>query len=164
MITKKDLEEALLEIEGTKILSDGDNVLYFSKGGNRFHIVTFSAPNSSFINVKMTKVIKIPDEKTISPTIINNACNRVNLINGTPSTVIYIPQEEEDGIDHRIYFSNIYSDKLDNLKKTDSKEELKINIKIIILGMILDLYITSNDVMKMIYELKEERRAGKNGE
>jgi len=151
MFTLDEIKEAILKISDAEILSNDEDEresrVRFKKNGDIFIITTLAKDMASNTILKLSRLVKLPKNCNVKKEDAELICSMVNILNNTPCKVVYIYNEKNGVLDNRFYITNIYTDKLDQFEKMGSKDVVAANLVVLILGMILEVMITTQDII-----------------
>ncbi|OQV40439.1 hypothetical protein BZ160_14220 [Pantoea vagans] len=164
MITLDEIKEAVSKIADTEIIkTDGDEKkgqLRFKKNNDTFTIYPITEDSVSKTNLRLSRVIKLPNQKSLSRDEGELIEASMNLISNNPCKVVYIYNIEEVYKDGRFFITNVYTDKLDQFEKFANQEVKSSNLVVLILGMMIEVITCTQEIFKQASEAIERRLEG----
>ncbi|HBQ1033535.1 hypothetical protein ABLV76_12245 [Klebsiella sp. GB_Kp047] len=147
MIKIDELKEAISSFDNISDMNVTDKGVRFKYQGINTIANTYEGDNVAFNKIDVMNSFKSP-ELFESKVAGEKIAEVVNMTSMTPSKTTYIHLGEEGGA---FVCRNIFSDKLNTLKYDDevSKERFLANLRVVILGMMLENY-------NCFYDIKEE--------
>jgi len=159
MITISEIKKALLRLSETEIISqdnkEKEESVTFKKNGDSYTVFLLPENELSKTNIKITKLIRFMDSLNIS----NDECtlieNSLNITNKTPCKLINLRAP-----DNKVIFliNNTHTDILDSMDKISNEESRLSNIIILILGMIVQIAITTEEILEMAKKIVDDKK------
>ncbi|CAI0833362.1 hypothetical protein [Serratia fonticola] len=164
MITLSEIKKAILKINDTEIIHDDDDEnkgrLKFKKNNDTFTIYSIPENTLSKTNLRLSCLIKLPKEKRITKKEGEVIESTLNLIGNTPCRIVCIYDKEDEMSEGKFFITNLYTDKLDHFKKIQNGEFKSSDIVILILAMIVEIMICTQEITAQAYNIIERRNKG----
>jgi len=159
MITIKKLEEALREMHDIEVMKNSSNKkiksILFSKKDDRFTLTLLEPDAISTTKIKLTKVVLHPNHKRVKRKDAELVEASVNLTLENPCKVVYVYQDNNQDSGFFV-IDNIFTDKLDYFTTKESEEKITEDLKILILGMIIEIFRCMQAIKKEADDIDEK--------